>query len=200
MNTTNMPKENKTVHEEPSYIYEYWIGNQNFFCKGKCVTGPCGGVKQSVAIFCMIAAACIYYGAFATFLAKEVSIVLPIFWTVLYACLVISYFFASCTDPGIIPHRKFFMITPGAIKRKQDAYIYLEKDIPHKYLPKDNYGESLQGSCDRKFCKTCKIYRPPRAYHCQECNACCEVRDHHCPFVGNCIGKRNYRYFAMFLV
>lgn len=47
-------------------------------------------------------------------------------------------------------------------------------------------------------CKTCNIYRPPRSFHCSDCQACIEVHDHHCPWVGTCVAKRNHRFFLCF--
>ena len=50
-----------------------------------------------------------------------------------------------------------------------------------------------------KHCRTCDIWRPPRAHHCRLCDNCIETHDHHCVWLNNCVGKRNYRYFFTFV-
>lgn len=50
-----------------------------------------------------------------------------------------------------------------------------------------------------KHCRTCNIWRPPRAHHCRLCDNCVETHDHHCVWLNNCVGKRNYRFFFAFI-
>lgn len=92
---------------------------------------------------------------------------------------------------------------PGVIPRMEDPReLFDEVTRSHRKgsLPKNTQMVVGGQLLPAKFCTTCNIYRPPRCSHCAYCDNCVEKFDHHCPWVGNCIGRRNYRLFFCFVV
>lgn len=60
--------------------------------------------------------------------------------------------------------------------------------------------ESTPGALGTPACYTCAVEQPVRSRHCRTCRRCVRAFDHHCPFVGNCVGAGNYRWFFSYLV
>lgn len=122
---------------------------------------------------------------------------------VLVVFTLASAFITAYTDPGILPrgvNPKSEIAMNGSTDYGGDPISLL---VYHPQCPGVLLGKEITSGGTKtfiKYCMTCEIFRPPRASHCSFCDNCVEEFDHHCPWVSNCIGRRNYRYFVLFLV
>ena len=91
------------------------------------------------------------------------------------------------TDPGVLP--------------KSNNNKYFEKDFKSVFFENKKMYYFIRGRKFKvRYCQTCNIFRGPAVSHCKKCDNCVENFDHHCPWLGNCIGKNNYFYFFIFLI
>jgi hypothetical protein len=58
----------------------------------------------------------------------------------------------------------------------------------------------MQAKAHPKYCKPCKIIRTNEVYHCYDCDVCIDGYDHHCPWIGKCVGRQNMKAFYFFLI
>lgn len=49
-----------------------------------------------------------------------------------------------------------------------------------------------------RVCDLCGAHQEPFTEHCDDCDVCVAEYDHHCPWMGKCIGKQNMRAFKLF--
>ncbi|KAH9527096.1 mitochondrial chaperone, variant 2 [Dermatophagoides farinae] len=62
----------------------------------------------------------------------------------------------------------------------------------------ENIQPNYMYELDWTYCKHCHHYRPPGAHHCHICRHCILRMDHHCPWINNCVGQYNQKYFLQF--
>lgn len=86
--------------------------------------------------------------------------------------VLINLFLVSTTDPGIIPRNDQ--------KYSQEAGT-ADGGTKSERVIVDGVEMKL------KYCRICRIFRPPRSCHCAICDNCVERYDHHCPWIGQCI-------------
>ncbi|XP_069684231.1 palmitoyltransferase ZDHHC9 isoform X2 [Periplaneta americana] len=175
--------------------WELFPGRNRFCCDGRIMMAPQTGVFY-VTLGLIVGTSGLFFAFDCPFLAVRITPAIPVIGGLLFLFVMSALLRTSFSDPGVIPRA-----TP-------DEAAYTEKQIvPNSansptYRPPPRTKEILvRGQPVKlKYCFTCKIFRPPRASHCSLCDNCVERFDHHCPWVGNCVGKRNYRYFYMFIV
>ncbi|CAE7820258.1 ZDHHC2, partial [Symbiodinium microadriaticum] len=99
------------------------------------------------------------------------------------ALLLICYVRSILTHPGEIPD-----------------------DPKWEYMPRDKLValaplslQETKKSGERRHCKWCGKYKPDRCHHCRVCRTCILKMDHHCPWIYNCVGCFNYKFFILLL-
>ncbi|WBY57415.1 palmitoyltransferase DHHC3 [Plasmodium yoelii yoelii] len=61
--------------------------------------------------------------------------------------------------------------------------------LSFKYINRIANEEEIKGLYECDICG----FVEPQSKHCKVCNKCVSVFDHHCMWVNNCIGKKNYK-------
>jgi hypothetical protein len=75
-----------------------------------------------------------------------------------------------------------------------------------EWILNDDVQESLKHAVQERrqdglvrHCITCAKIKPDRTHHCRLCDTCVLKMDHHCPWIANCVGYHNYKYFFLLI-
>ncbi|XP_008397726.1 probable palmitoyltransferase ZDHHC14 isoform X2 [Poecilia reticulata] len=174
--------------------WETFPGRNKFYCDGRIMMAKQTGVFYLTLVLILVTCG-LFFTFDCPFLAQQLTPIIPVLGGALFLFVLGTLLRTSFSDPGVLPRA-----TP-------DEAADLERQIDvangtKGYRPPPRTKEVvINGQTVKlKYCFTCKIFRPPRASHCSLCDNCVERFDHHCPWVGNCVGRRNYRFFYMFIL
>jgi len=117
----------------------------------------------------------------------------------LMVLLCISFARAIWTNPGSVPDTaewkpsqpmptmRWNAKTAGSLAVQSDSAPAALKEVKSK-------------NGERRWCKHCKQWKPDRCHHCRVCKSCILRMDHHCPWIANCVGFRNFKFFFLLVL
>lgn len=174
-----------------NYIPLSSLTNYIYFFGGRIRTLR-GRRQLSLAVLFIIVVPVVLFSIFETHAIwikgkgyKSLVVLFYYFW-----CMtLVNFLMAAMSDPGCVPRNVHVSQVSRNYQIPQEYYNIVSLPSTKTDLP-----------ITMKYCRTCRVWRPPRSSHCSTCNSCIMVHDHHCVWINNCVGRRNYRYFITFLI
>ncbi|KAK2888283.1 palmitoyltransferase ZDHHC8B isoform X2 [Channa argus] len=144
---------------------------------------PSAFIPVCTAVCLLVGSTSLFFVFTCPWLAVTICPAVPPCSAILFLFVLANFTMATFMDAGVLP------VANDEEDNDDEFRAPLYKNVDVK-------GVQVR----MKWCASCHFYRPPRCSHCSVCDHCVEDFDHHCPWVNNCIGRRNYRYFFLFLL
>lgn len=132
----------------------------------------------------------------------------------LFVCIVVELYLMRIAgrNPGVVALAKDNDLEDQSVElidltRDRGSFVDNEPNI--KVRPTADINPSINQSTllfdavplpRRRYCEICQIEQPYRTKHCSQCEACIAKYDHHCFWIGGCVGELNLRTFFVMLV
>lgn len=110
-------------------------------------------------------------------------------FNIIFALAMISFLRAVFTDPGYIPDS--WSVHPDD----------LESGERTRLMPAVLQTQEKKHDGTVRICRKSKppMYKPDRAHYCRVMQRCVLKMDHFCPWLNNCIGFYNHKFFVLFV-
>ncbi|KAJ1291072.1 hypothetical protein BS78_02G291700 [Paspalum vaginatum] len=169
-------------------VHHVWTGKNVFFLDGRVICGPDPRGLILTAMALLLSEWILLTYVVVDPLLSPHPILVSVASLVLLATVTSSLLLTATRDPGIILRRIPDSVSPSV----EDGAISATR-APRRFVVVNGVEMQL------KFCRTCKIHRPPRSAHCAVCDNCVDKFDQHCPWTSQCVGLRNHRFYLLLL-
>ncbi|KAM5156905.1 palmitoyltransferase ZDHHC3 isoform 1-T1 [Mantella aurantiaca] len=177
----------KLIMSPPSHRFRDIERTAEYLQPEKCIPPPVDNsmgkvwfIKDGCGIACAVVTwLLVVYAEFVVIFvmllpSKDIiySILNGIVFNILAFLALSSHFRAMITDPGAVPKGNATKEFIESLQLKPGQVVYK--------------------------CPKCCSIKPDRAHHCSVCKRCIRKMDHHCPWVNNCVGENNQKFFVLF--